>query len=200
VAQYYCLRLITGCHKKSSIDCLHQETKILKIKNHLELICSQFLAKALSPSHCSHDFVKLDPGPCRAISSLHTAVVAAAINDLQPNKVLGCRPPPIAKEEQLLPRAFQTVLSQLRSNYCVKLCAFLHSIDKVPDNVCPDCNSSPHTTAHFFVCPSNPTDLSIVGLWKHPCEVVSFLNSTPPFFDLPPYVAFRPRIPPEPPP
>jgi hypothetical protein len=158
ITQNNALRLITGCHKKSSIDHLHQETKILKVKNHLDLICSQFLARTLSPSHCSHDLMQLDPGPRlmkhmlrtkfidavhpftnddglilkssykKVKESLHTAAVAAAIAELEPNKVLRCRPPPIADDEKFLPRISQTLLSQLRSDYCIKLRLNLYSI------------------------------------------------------------------------
>jgi hypothetical protein len=49
VIQNNCLRLITGCHKKTHIDHLHQETKILKLENHNELLSYQFLVRTLIP-------------------------------------------------------------------------------------------------------------------------------------------------------
>jgi hypothetical protein len=174
--QNKCQRLATGCHQKSSIDHLHQETKILKLEQYLQLLCSQFFVKTLSPFHCSNLLVNLDAGPrkmkhtiytkcidsvrrhvnddgCilkvnqkKVISSLHTAAVASAISELTPNKVLGRRLPDIAEIENSLPRAHQTVVSQLRSDYCIKLRTYLFSIGMVQEKLCPECALSPHTT------------------------------------------------------
>ena len=38
------LRIATGCHKMSSIDHLHMEAEILKVKEHSELLSAQYLA------------------------------------------------------------------------------------------------------------------------------------------------------------
>jgi hypothetical protein len=178
--QNKCLCLAIGCHQKSSIDHLHQETKILKLKKHLQLLCSQFLVETLSPSHCSNALVNPDSGPrkmrhtlytkCidsvrrhvnaegfileinqkKVISSLHTAAVASAISELAPIKVLGRRLPDIGEIMNSLPRAHQTVLSQLRSDYCIKLRSYLFSIGKVQDSLYPECALVPHTTAHLL--------------------------------------------------
>ena len=56
------LRLALGCHSKSSIDHLHAEAKELLVSDHLLLLSSQFLAKALQPSHVSHFYAKIDRG------------------------------------------------------------------------------------------------------------------------------------------
>ena len=47
------LRIITGSHKMSSIDHLHRETKMLLVKDNLNLLSSQYLVHCLSPHH--HD-------------------------------------------------------------------------------------------------------------------------------------------------
>jgi hypothetical protein len=57
------LHLITGCHLATSIDHLHAETKLMPVAEHLNMLCFQFLAKCLSPSHPSHDVVLQSPGP-----------------------------------------------------------------------------------------------------------------------------------------
>jgi hypothetical protein len=57
------LRPITGCHLATSVTHLHTETKLMPVAEHLSLLCSQFLAKCLSPSHPSHDIVLQSPGP-----------------------------------------------------------------------------------------------------------------------------------------
>jgi len=55
--QNFALRIDTGCKKLTSIDHLHEETEMLPVQNHLYLICSQYLARALQPNHTSHRVV-----------------------------------------------------------------------------------------------------------------------------------------------
>ena len=38
------LRIATGCHKMPSVDHLHVEAKILKVREHSELLSAQYLA------------------------------------------------------------------------------------------------------------------------------------------------------------
>jgi hypothetical protein len=112
------LRIATGCHLKIPIAQLHTETKVLSVKNHLEMLNSQFMDSAKRRSHCLHDIVKLPPGPRKmkktlyeanikfvepylrhgvipevsykqAIKSIHSVSVAAAICENGPNTVLG---------------------------------------------------------------------------------------------------------------
>ena len=48
------LRIATGCHKMSSIDHLHTEADMLKVREHSELLSAQYLARCLacmSPHH-----------------------------------------------------------------------------------------------------------------------------------------------------
>ena len=55
------LRIATGCHMKADIHHLHDECKIMLVKDHLELLCSQFLASALRPCHPNHGVVRSLP-------------------------------------------------------------------------------------------------------------------------------------------
>jgi hypothetical protein len=57
------MRLITGCHKAFSITHLYAETKLMPVAEHLGMLCAQFLAGCLLPSHSSHEVVLLPPGP-----------------------------------------------------------------------------------------------------------------------------------------
>ena len=41
------LRIATGCHKMSSIDHLHTEAEMLKVKEHSELLSAQYLARCM---------------------------------------------------------------------------------------------------------------------------------------------------------
>ena len=48
------LRIATGCHKMSSIDHLHTEAEILKVREHSELLSAQYLARCLEPGNVCH--------------------------------------------------------------------------------------------------------------------------------------------------
>ena len=43
------LRIATGCHKMSSVDHLHVESKLLNVREHSELLSAQYLARCLEP-------------------------------------------------------------------------------------------------------------------------------------------------------
>ena len=222
------LRIATGCLKMSPIQHLHSETKTLPVKDHLSLISTQFLARALQPTHPSHPYVTTPPGPRNmkntlqslflhqvqpylvdgilppntyrdTISSLHFEAVDRVVGSLQPNRVLGTEPPPVAAEELLLPRPYRSILSQLRSGYCLALNSYLERVGRAPSDLCPSCHTSPHTTSHIFTCTAHPTTLSPRDLWERPCLTSTFLSSLP-FFDLPPLPPPPPEPPPLPPP
>ena len=49
--QNHALRTATGCTKMTSVDHLHQETNVLPLKQHAELLTKQYLASFHHPSH-----------------------------------------------------------------------------------------------------------------------------------------------------
>ena len=54
IIQNSSLRIATGYGKMTSIDHLHEGTKMLAVQDHLSLISSQYLAKAIQPKNPSH--------------------------------------------------------------------------------------------------------------------------------------------------
>ena len=209
----------------SAVSHLHAETNTLPVDPHLSLLSSKFLVRYLVPSHPSHTVVTSPSGSRNkkhtlqsrflpsvqpylnngtlhpdiykpTVQSLHTAAVSAVISSRPPNRVLMEPAPPIAEEEQTLPRSYRTTMSQLRSGFSPALNSYLERVGRSPDDLCPSCRGAPHTTAHLFSCSSHPTPLVVRDLWDRPCAVAEFLHSLPLPFRLPPL----PRPPPEPPP
>ena len=209
----------------SSQSHLFHESKVLPINDHLSLLCKQYLASALRPTHPSHANVTTPLGPRnkkftlqskflpevqpfltdgilpppdykKTISQLHTSAVQEAIQSSAPNPILGLIPPEIDPSELSLHRHYRTILSQLRSGHCPKLQSYLHSINAAPSPDCPLCPDVPETVQHLFSCPHNPTDLTPPALWSHPTLVAEFLSTHPSFSMLP----ALPRPLPEPPP
>lgn len=206
VQQNTSLRITTGCHKMSSQDHLHEETKILPVKAHNTMLSRQYLITCYQADHpcnslvtreppprkirrtiqCENEYVaELLPAPninidkttAKSISKeIHTRVVETTLSAYQSNRVLGAKPPEVSPVEQKLPRSTRTVLAQLRSGWSKHLNIYMNRIDPTIDNKCPECGGSPHDTSHLFTCPANPTPLTALDLWLNPIQVASFLK------------------------
>ena len=125
------------------------EAEVLTVGEHLEMLCCQFLATCLQPSHPSYPIVTADPGPRNmkktllrsyrarvedhmeedgtvvdanaARREIHSAAVVRSIESKAPNRVLGTPAPAIDPEEEQLRRKTRRTLSQLRSGFCSSL-------------------------------------------------------------------------------
>jgi hypothetical protein len=62
-AQNAVLHTVTRCHAAASEAHLHQECKIMPVKNHLELLCKGLLSNCMQAHHPSLKLVTAPPGP-----------------------------------------------------------------------------------------------------------------------------------------
>ena len=132
-------RIATGCHKMSSIDHLHTETEMLKVKEHSELLSAQYLARCPEPGNVCHPITTraiperqiketlytrhrntVEPMMVKndrkaTLQALHTAAVVKAVQCHERNVVLDGRPPPISNSEKKLTRKERSTRAQLRS-------------------------------------------------------------------------------------
>ena len=150
----------------TSIDDLHTEAKIMTVREHLDMICSQFLTICLQRDHPSFPVFTADSGPrekklrlqrlfnavvaphtaqdgtianAEAVrKEIHTAAVRDAIEARGSNRVLG-EPAPETHEEEKLPRGTRRVLSQLRVGVCHALNDFKHRVGQSETDICPCC-------------------------------------------------------------
>ena len=123
-AQNEALRILTGSHKMSSINHLHSETKMLQVKDHLNLLSAQYLVQCLDIENVCHHITKMDLPPREMKGTVftrhnqtvlpplannrkdtfHSSFVNTAIDNMKDNRVLNNRPPPINDEKTLLSR------------------------------------------------------------------------------------------------
>ncbi|XP_073830287.1 uncharacterized protein [Musca autumnalis] len=190
------------CLLKSTVDHLHEETKILPVRQHNEMLSLQYLLGCYRESHPNHHLLATDthrhikkdihalettvqqyrrePLDQQAyqtgLNSIHTDTVAKTISNYCVNAVIGAHPPFIAAEERQLPRQTRVVLAQLRSGYCSRLHFYWAGIDRTVQDICPVCGMGPHDTKRLFNCPAKPTHMTPVDLWLHPNEVANFLE------------------------
>ena len=183
----------------SSIDHLHNETEMLTVKQHSDLLYAQYLVQCLDPDHVCHNITTMDIPPRQmkhtlhtrhyptvqpllaatkkeTLQAVHTEAVTRAINSQQPNRVLHNRPPPISLEEDTLRRPQRTTLSQLRFGHCRLLNSYQNRLKPTVDPRCPDCGVNPHDVPHLFNCTAHPNDLSTVNLWDKPVESIRELS------------------------
>ena len=135
-----------------------------------------------------------------ALKIIHTNAVSNHLASRPINRVLHRHPPEVSPTEAALPRYHRTTLAQLRSGQCSKLLSYRHAVGMSPTDICPECDSEPHTSAHLFSCSAAPTSLSLGDLWDNPIQVAQHLSSLAAFNSLPPLELQGPRPPPEPPP
>ena len=109
------------------------------------------------------------------LKTLHSNAVSEYVDEYK-SKILGCKPPPLCKSEQTLPRKTRSTLAQLRTGYSPFLKGYSCRIGSADSDLCPKCGSAPHTTTHLFSCPNNPTTLPVTALWSAPVEAASFLK------------------------
>ena len=66
------LRIATGCHKMSSVNHIHVEAKILKVREHSELLSAQYLARCLEPGNACHSITTRETPKRRTKETLFT--------------------------------------------------------------------------------------------------------------------------------
>ena len=108
------LRTATGAHKMTSIDHLHQESLTLRVKDHSDMLSTQYLVNCLEDDYVSHGITIQEPRPMKETlhsrhhstvlhrlgssrmeshQNLHTHAVASAIQLQGNNRVLKKRHP-----------------------------------------------------------------------------------------------------------
>ena len=116
------LRIATGCHKMSSV--LHVEAKILKVREHSELLSAQYFARCLEPGNVYHSITTRETPKRRMMETLftrhrntvepmmlsdtrkatlqaiHTDAVNKSVKDQKKNIVLDDLPHPINDSEK----------------------------------------------------------------------------------------------------
>ena len=192
------LRSATEYHKMSSIDHLHTEAEMLKVKEHSDLLSAQYLVRRLEPGNVCHPITTratperqmkealytrhrntVEPMMVKndrkaTLQALHTAAVVKAVQCHERNVVLDGRPPPISNSEKELTRKERSTLAKVRSVYSRPLGSYKSSIKKDASlDVCADCGTMPHDVKHLFVCLAHPTTLIPSDLWSRPTDPVN---------------------------
>jgi hypothetical protein len=199
------LRIATGCTRDTSAIHLHEETKILPIKEHLKLHCSQLRQKTQLPAHPLHSLTQqkyksrqmkqtifrnddfttnydVDPTKCdEAVVNhnkklIHADIVNNHIQKNPLNKLTGKPTLEISPEEQKLPRETRRILAQLRTNKSPILFSYKNKIDKSIDPLCRLCKTEIHDTYHLFNCKRLFSSKTIDSLWNSPSYVESLLS------------------------
>ena len=140
----------TGCHRMSSVDHLHAEANVLKVREHSELLSAQYLARCLEPEIVNNSITTRGTPKRRMKETLFTrgrsavepmmiskdrnatlqAIHTKVVNSQGRNVVLDDRPPLISISEKELTRRPRTALAQLRSGHCRLIGSYKSRISK----------------------------------------------------------------------
>jgi hypothetical protein len=158
VIQNSALRIATGCTSDTNTQHLHEETKVLPLREHLKLHSSQLRLKTQISTHPlnklnnknpksrhiretifdNKDFTinpKLNHNTItnttieKKKTFIHSKIVKIYTNQKARNKVIDSIAPEIDKHEETLPRDTRRTLSQLRTNKSPVLFSYKHKID-----------------------------------------------------------------------
>ena len=183
----------------SSVNHLHAEANMLKVKEHSELLsAAQYLSRCLEPENVNFSITTREP-PKRmmketlftrhrsaveplmiakdrktTLQAIHTIAVNQAVTSLGRNVVLDDRPPAINISEKELTRKERTTLAPLRSGHCRLLGSYKSRISK--DVSLDVCGKTPHNVKHLFNCPAHPTTMTPTDLWNRPVDAIRELN------------------------
>ena len=133
----------------SSVDHLHAEAKIMKVREHSELLSAQYLARYLKPGNVCHSIttrktpkrrmketlftrhhntvepMMLADNRKATLQAIHTVVVNKAVKDQKNNIVLDDHPHSINDSEKDLTRKERATLAQ-GSGYCKLLGSYIY--------------------------------------------------------------------------
>ena len=144
---------LVKCPKMPSIDHLHTEAEMLKVREYSEILYAQYLSRCLEPENVCHS-ITTSATPKRqlkgtlytrhrntveqmifkkdrkaALHAFHIDAVDKAVKCHERNVQDGY-PPPIINSEKYLTTKERLTLAQLRSGYCGLLCSYKSRINK----------------------------------------------------------------------
>ena len=207
ITQNKALRIATGCVKSTPINHLHSETKVMQIRNHLDMRGTQFIHQAhINTNHPCHELLNLAqernmiryntptqhyldklstiPITDNGHRDIHTHYTRLEVTNAF-NRILDAPPPEINNSESSLPRHDRVILSRARCGHLPELNHYKKRIgaaDTAPCRACanPDVEE---TIGHIFECPSlqntrNANNVSAtLDLWRRPAEASAFLKA-----------------------
>ena len=186
------LRISTGCYMMSNVDHLHTEANVLKVREHSELLSTQYLAICLEPENVNNSITTRDTPKRQMKEPLFTrhcstvepmmitkdrkatlqAIHTKAVNSQGRIVVLLLDDCPllINISEKDITRRERTTLGQLISGHCRLLGSYKSRISK--DASLYVCAKTPHNVKHLFYCQAHPATMTPSDLWSKPVDAI----------------------------
>jgi len=175
VTQNAALRTATGCTKTTPNDHVHQETKVLRLQDHMDMRGTHSYTSYTEPQHplhyLTHDrplhrhkrdtpahyysnfYNTLPPTPRNTSlrTHIHTHFANRSIYSMQPNTILNSYPPPTSEEEKTLSREERVHLSRFRCGHHPVLPSYMHRINLTDSDTCTLCNNAEGSLEHILL-------------------------------------------------
>ena len=199
------LRCCTGHTRDWNANYYHQETKVLPMQVHLNMLSSQYREGVRDPEHPLHDELRA-PAPERDMKAtalhsphltlvhgcdregecekerrtnkqvIHTETVRSYLEQRDVHPLLQMQAPDVDKSEATLPRASRRTLAQLRARKGPLLRTYLCNIGAADDPGCPLCGHDCHDVAHLFECQHIQIHLTPLDLWRNPVRAAALVD------------------------
>src|SRR5678815_5225960 len=165
-------------HENYPIQHLHDETYVLPISTHLEMVGTQFNQKTLNPTHPCHqifsnpsrhrlksppsspakfynDIYNIIPPPPpnrRWLTHIHTHLTNTYLQNRPNNNLLNTPSPKLSPREETLSRRGQMDLARSTSGHHPRLMQYKYrfKLDNVTSPTCTRCHNSQDTIEHLF--------------------------------------------------
>ena len=168
------LRIATGCVRSTPVAHLHAESKVLPIRDHLDMRGTQIYAAAACPGHPLHRLHHpvatrrhLHHTPASHYGSLRTLLpplpegrseqswiheyfVTRCLDASPSNSLLGEAPPTISTDETLMSRADRVHLARLRCGHHPALLSYECRLREDTDPTCRWCGNLPESLPHLL--------------------------------------------------
>ena len=169
------LQIATGCTRSTPTARLYAETKVLPLKDYLELRGTQIFSAVAASEHPLHKGIYNPVGTGKHIhttpsshntvlramilplplgrsesSWLHQNFVARALANAPPNTLLGEAPPPVNPDEADLHRQEQVHLAHLRCGHHLALHSYENCLCPEVNSSCRWCGEDPEIISHIF--------------------------------------------------
>ena len=131
----------TGSHLMSSLDHLHNETLMLPVQDHSELLSAQHLIYCIDPENVCHNITTRNMPPTKDNAQGYAHSCCQQVS-WQPRKYQSSQWLTTTYQRQKH-RSQWTTLSQLRSGHCRPLNSYKSRLEDTVDSSCQDCRTDP---------------------------------------------------------
>ena len=151
----------------SSIDHLRSVTKMILVKDHLNLLSAQYLVHCLDTENVCHHITTVDHPPREMKETLFTRHNQTVVPLLANTKQASLQ----AVHTSFVNTAIDNMTDN-RGPLCHSSGFYKKGLKQTDSSSCPDWGMDLQDVPHLFNCPAHPTTLTPENLWDRPVKTI----------------------------